>query len=186
MNTLLIFCLLLATLLSVDASPINPANLTIVPYSSEADIANFYFKGCIPGTTKITKLENGATEYECKKEKKGFSTLANQHTFGTNLLVYTSSGSVDVSIGGSGGGFGSSAQKFQFGGYVNAAWGTARAVVYPAKRTINEVENAPRVTSSDGAFWFDVYEGVCIFGFSNREWERGCPLLMVIKFSVNP
>ncbi|KAF9377639.1 hypothetical protein CPB97_010034 [Podila verticillata] len=74
---------------------------------------------------------------------------------------------------------------FQFSGYVDSAWDTSRAVVYPSQKTIDAVDKLPKRCSSDSAFCFDSYEGTCEFFFANRSWEQSCPLLKVIQFSVD-
>ncbi|KAG9070402.1 hypothetical protein KI688_009739 [Linnemannia hyalina] len=103
MRTFLKLSLLLVGLLSMDAAPVNGTDTKLVPLASEADLAAFYFKGCVPGTTKITPLEGGATEYSCTKEK-GRRNGSGKHKFGTNLIVYTRNGGINVSLGGNGGG----------------------------------------------------------------------------------
>ncbi|KAG0227979.1 hypothetical protein BGW42_002481 [Actinomortierella wolfii] len=175
--------LLVVALVAVSAAPTEVVDPSAFAAAEEAMIADFYFKDCIPGTNQTIHLENGAIEYTCRK-KANRNNSSSKHTFGTNLFVTTSTGGIEVSIGGNGGGFTSTAHSFRFSGYVDSAWGTSRAVAYPAKSSIDAVVNLGQQCTSDGVFCFDVWDHVCIFGFANSVWERSCPLLMVIKFSV--
>ncbi|KAG0227981.1 hypothetical protein BGW42_002483 [Actinomortierella wolfii] len=171
-------------LVSVSAAPAN-ADSSVLAAAEEAMIADFYFKDCISGTNKIIHLEDGAIEYICRKKANRNDKSTSQHHFGTNLFVTTSSGGIEVSIGGNGGGFTGSSTRFRYAGYLDSDWGTSRAVVYPAQRSIDAVVNLDQKCTNDGVFCFDVKEHVCIFGYSNRVWRRACPLLMVIKFDVS-
>ncbi|KAG0223467.1 hypothetical protein BGW41_005582, partial [Actinomortierella wolfii] len=104
-------------------------------------------------------------------------------TFGTNLYVQTKNGGFGVEIGGFGGSYQGTATGFQFAGYVDSWFNLA--VTYPMKKSIAEVENLPRKCTSDGHFCFDIYEGVCLFGFDSQTKSRSCPLLKVIEFTTN-
>lgn len=176
MKVFLKLSLLVVALMSTEAA--------VTPASMDAQIADFYFKGCVPGSTKITPLEGGATEYSCTK-LSGRRNGSNKHEFGTNLFVSTSQGGFDISIGGNGGGISGTVYGFQFSGYVDSAWDTSRAVVYPSQKSIDAVDKLPKRCGSDGAFCFDSFEGTCEFFFANRSWEKACPLLKVIQFSVD-
>ncbi|KAF9917545.1 hypothetical protein BX616_000651 [Lobosporangium transversale] len=186
MKAFLKLSVLLVAVLSIDAAPTNDAKTAMA--SMDSKIAEFYFRGCAPETTKITPLGNGVTEYTCTKSKAALKARAfsSRHTFGTNLFVSTSSGGINVNIGGNGAGVSGTIYGFRYSGYVDSAWETSRAVVYPMKSSIDEVVNLPKACSRDGHFCFDTYEGVCAFYFSNRVWERSCPVLKVIEFSVDP
>ncbi|KAF9437643.1 hypothetical protein BGZ76_011825 [Entomortierella beljakovae] len=188
MTTFLTLFLLLAVLLSIDAAPFNqtkPSKSDIAKLR-ESDVANYYFKDCVSGTTKTIELDNGAIEYSCEKvhKKDGISTFSSGHTFGTNLFVWTNSGSVGVSVGGNGASIGGTVYQYRYGGYVDSAWGTSRAVVYPWANSMDEVDKFGKLWTGDQVFWFDSYNWVCQFGFSNEVIERSCPLLMVIKFTT--
>ncbi|KAI9231055.1 MAG: hypothetical protein BYD32DRAFT_431684 [Podila humilis] len=176
MKAFLKLSLLVVALLSTEAA--------VAPTSMDAKIADFYFKGCVPGTTKTIPLEGGATEYSCTKVS-GRRNGSNKHELGTNLFVSTSQGGIDISIGGNGVGVSGTVYGFQFSGYVDSAWGTSRAVVYPSQKSIDAVDKLPKRCSSDSSFCFDSYEGTCEFFFSNKSWEKSCPLLKVIQFSVD-
>ncbi|KAG0223483.1 hypothetical protein BGW42_005839 [Actinomortierella wolfii] len=87
-----------------------------------------------------------------------------------------------VKAPGFGGQFLDTAIGFQFAGYVDSWFNLA--VTYPMKETIADVENLPRKCTSDGHFCFDIYEGVCLFGFASQTKSRACPLLKVIEFTT--
>jgi len=185
MKTFLKLSLFLVALLSIDAAPVNGnGTMTVVPYSSDADIAAFYFKGCIPGTTKITPLEGGATEYTCTRET-GRRNGSAKHEFGTHLWVRSDGGTISVDFGLGAASVSGDNQLFRFAGYMNSDWGTVRSVVYRDRETPEEVDNLGQACSGDGVFCFDVYDGTCAFSFAHKTWEKGCPLLKVIKFSVD-
>ncbi|KAG0241696.1 hypothetical protein BGW41_005571 [Actinomortierella wolfii] len=175
--------LLAMAMVAVSAAPADAVNSSAFAAAEEAKIADFYFKDCIPGTKKTIPLKNGATEYTCRK--KANRTNGAKHHFGTNLFVTTSSGGFDVSLGGNGGGISGTVHSYRYSGYLDSDWGTSRAVVYPAKSSIDAVVHLGRECTRDGVFCFDVYDHVCSFGYANSVWERSCPLLMVIKFSVD-
>ncbi|KAG9070403.1 hypothetical protein KI688_009740 [Linnemannia hyalina] len=157
MRTFLKLSLLLVGLLSMDAAPVNGTDTKLVPLASEADLAAFYFKGCVPGTTKITPLEGGATEYSCTKEK-GRRNGSSKHELGTNLFVYSNGAGFDISMGLNLGVI-ANVQQFHFGGYVNSAWDTSRAVTYPIAQSAQVVDRLPKKCTKDDQFCFDVIDG---------------------------
>ncbi|KAF9272172.1 hypothetical protein BGZ68_002637 [Mortierella alpina] len=174
--------ILLGALLSITAAPISNNDITtIMPYSSDADIAAFYFKGCIAGTATITPLENGASEYRCSEEP-GTGNQHAKHNFSTTLLVYTDTGAYHASAGEVVSG---NVKGVQYAATLDSDWGTSRTVVYPMQPNPESVENLGRVCSGDEVFCFDMYDGICEFGYANRIWARACPILMVIDFSVD-
>ncbi|KAF9936251.1 hypothetical protein BGZ67_002513 [Mortierella alpina] len=107
-------------------------------------IADYYFKDCVPGTTNVIPLANGATEYVCTHKEKHYHDGPAQHKFGTNLFVSTNDGTVNVQIGGNGMGVSVTVYEFQFAASVDSAWHTSRAIVYPSQKTFDNVDNLPK------------------------------------------
>ncbi|KAG0227982.1 hypothetical protein BGW42_002484 [Actinomortierella wolfii] len=170
--------LLAMTLATVSADPTDAAKL-----SARAAIIDSFFKDCIPGTNQTIPLKSGATELSCRK-KTNRSNGAKHH-FSTQLYVRINENSIHVPSGGSAAGYVSTASGFTFVGYLASDWGAQRAVLYPERKTIDEVVNLGRDCSSDGVFCFDVIGQVCKFYYANRVWDASCPLLKVINISVD-
>ncbi|KAF9168148.1 hypothetical protein DFQ26_001041 [Actinomortierella ambigua] len=181
-----------AVLAGTNAAPLGGMNRSYSPtyYADDAEIATRFFQDCLPDTMQITPLPHGATEYSCQKPRAVTTVL--QHHFGTTLFAATTNGG-DISNEGwypvnDGSNAGESKVRvfgYRFAGHVRNDEGQFKAIVYPSKKSYDEVEVLPGECTSDGHFCFDLFEWLCWFDYANRSYQRFCPDLNVVQLSLN-
>ncbi|KAF9975592.1 hypothetical protein BGZ73_000708 [Actinomortierella ambigua] len=160
-----------------------------VPYASDAEIAAFYFQSCLPNTMQIIPQASGAVEYSCQKPPATVAAL--KHHLGSTLFVATTNGGDfsnkgwKVNINGVGKGYHGLVYGYRFAGQVQNDAGQFKAIVYPETKEMDAVESFETACTSDAAFCFDLHEWVCRFHYASRYYERACPLLKAVQFSID-